>query len=172
MPDAVTGTNFYTSKIEYFKNELYYLGESDHQILYKYDFVNDSPITVDTLSLSTGATVVHALIKVNDKLVISKRLGSLQHEMFVLGNGGASSISEIVAKKLEVNPTLASDIISIDMESIKGNEQALIFDINAQLVSKLDVFNGQIDVSNLMASKYFGFIEEGNVLYRFQFVKI
>ena len=169
---AETGNSFYNSKIESYKDELYYIGESDYQILYKYDFEAESPVMIDTLSLRTGATVVHALIEVNDELVISKRFDFVQHEMFVIGDGSPSSLRALDAKELLVSPTLASDFISIEMESLIGNTEALIFNMNGQLVSKLDILNGQLDVSALMSSKYYGFVEQENKLYRFQFVKM
>ena len=172
LPGAETGSSFYNSKIEYYKNELYYIGESDYQILYKYDFDAESPVLVDTLSKRNGATVVHALIEVNDELVISKRFNNVQHEMFVLGDGTPSSLSKINAEELIVRPTLSSDFISIDFNNLRGDAQALIFDMNGQLVSKTIVPNGQLDISIFVSGKYYGFIEQDNKLYRFQFIKM
>lgn len=169
LPGAETGSSFYNSKIEYYQDELYYIGESDYQILYKYDFDAEIPVMVDTLSERNGATVVHALRAVNNELVISKRFNFVQHELFALGDGTISDLNELDTEELVVRPTLASSSITIDNI---GNTNALIFNVNGQLVSKLDIQKGQLDVSTLMSNKYYGIIEQDNKVYRFQFIKI
>jgi len=170
LEGANTGNFFYNSKFEFYNNEFYYIGESDYQILYKYDFVSNSPVLVDTLSERTGATVVHALREVNNELVISKRVGFLQHEPYVLGDGIVNNLQGIETEEVKVRPTVSSNMIYVDVPNI--NSKSLIYSADGTLISTLYVNNKELNISSLKAGSYFGILETEDKRYMYRFIKI
>ena len=160
--------------MKYYHEDFYYLSEDSHQILMKYDFDNNTAIAVDTLSINTGATVEHALEVVNNELVLSKRLGFLQHELYALGNGLVNGVADISIQYIEVYPSISNDIITLKMnESIFSTQNELVlYNANGQLVSKQSIASNRLDVSGLQASTYYGIIKTESDIYRIEFVKI
>jgi hypothetical protein len=175
LDNARTGSSFYDPKMEYYEGKFYYLAEEDHQLLMTYDFVNNTSVVVDTLSTVTGATVNHALVKVNDQLVISKRITPLQHELYVLGDGGPSAIHNLQITDLDVVPSISNSSITVNTNLIfSGSElEVSIFNNQGALVMTQKISNdGILTVSNLPTSTYYGVIKEENKAFRFKFIKI
>jgi hypothetical protein len=171
---GVTGSSYYNCKMKYYNNEFYYFSDDEYQLLMKYDFANNTSIVVDTLSKNTGATVVHALEVVNDELVISKRIGPLQHELYVIGDGLPNSIPDVNFIDLEVYPTISNSIITLTNRQLSahGNSDITIIDITGQVIGVQKIVNGAIDISSLPASRYFGLIRDESDFYRIEFIKI
>ena len=173
LPNSKTGSSFYLSKFLQFKNEFYYISESTHQLLNKYDFVNSSTTIVDTLSLNTGATVEHNLFEVNNRLVFSKRLGFIQHEPFVLGSGTSSTLVAPL-KKLLVYPTLAQDQIFIEVPEGESflNSKCYISD-NAGKIYYINITpENSFDISVLPKGNYQALLSSEKSNYVLKFIKI
>jgi hypothetical protein len=173
LPNSKTGSSFYSSKFFQFKNEFYYISQSTHQLLNKYNFVNASTTIVDTLSLRTGATVEHSLFEVNNRLVFSKRLGFLQHEPFVLGSGTSSTINASL-KKLIVYPTLAQNEIFVEAPEGESflNRQCYISDNAGKLYNINITPENSFDISSLPKGNYQGILSSEKSNYVLRFIKI
>ncbi len=173
LPNSKTGSSFYFSKFFQFKNEFYYISQSTHQLLNKYNFVNASSTVVDTLSLRTGATVEHSLFEVNNRLVFSKRLGFLQHEPFVLGSGTSSTLNASL-KKLIVYPTLAQNEIFVEAPEGESflNSQCYISD-NAGKMYNINITpENSFDISSLPKGNYQGILSSEKSNYVLRFIKM
>lgn len=172
LPDSFTGNSLYNNKFEIYKDEFYYISKSTHSILHKYDFVDETSITIDTLSTHTGATVDHALVTVGDHLVISKRPNPIGHELYVY-NAELNSVTNLSYTDLDAVPTLSSDFIELRQEGISfdKNTSTIIIDKNGKMYDSAEIRNGQIDIANYPSGMYFGIIEFGNELFRYTFIK-
>jgi hypothetical protein len=174
LDGALIGNFFYNCQMLWYQDEFYYLAKTDYTYLMKYDFENNEPIVVDSLSQSTGATIGHALESVNDQLVVSLREGFLQHELYVLGDGGVSSTSTVNMKQLEVYPTVANESITFafpDGLNTLNSGTVSIFNYAGRLVNVSNIKGHTLNVASLPAGTYLGIIEAKNERYRFQFVK-
>jgi hypothetical protein len=174
LDGALIGDFFYNCKVLWYQDEFYYLSRGEYTNLMKYDFDNNEPVFVDSLSLSTGATIAHALESVNDELVVSRREGFIQHELYVLGEGGVSSTSALHARQLNVYPTVARETITLDLPQGAGifnGEQVAIYHYDGRLLSTAPINGHEINVASLPAGIYLGFVQVENETYRFQFVK-
>lgn len=174
-PSADIGSFFYDTRILEFDNEVYYIKKDEHYLLQKIDQETMNPITVDTLGVYTGATVVFGLEQVNDKLVYSRRIGNLQHELFVYDPDGTSNLNETVTEELSIYPTLAIDHIQINMESIEAqNDNKIeIYHAHGAYIGNATIENDHtINVQNLPAGKYVGVINIDNKRYICKWIKI
>jgi len=169
-----TGNSFYSCEMVYYNDKFYYIAEDDYQLLMRYDFTLNEAIVVDTLSKSTGVTVEHALVEVQGNLVLSKRIGSKQHELYVLGDGVTNVSDQIQVQDLEIYPTVSEESITINSNIFTNmpNQEVSLFDINGRVVGTRQFSNGILDISDLSKSKYFGIIRTDGQLYRIQFIKI
>ncbi len=174
LNNATTGNSFYGCKMEYFNNEFYYIAEDDYQLLMKYDFTADEPVVVDTLSIKTGTTVSHALQKVKGQLVLSKRIGFQQHELYALGNGISNTVQNIELIELKANPTISENSVRINTLAISSKREfdVLIYDISGGIVDVRQLSNGILNIQDLPKSQYFGIIKEGGKVYKVRFVKM
>jgi hypothetical protein len=173
LPNSDTGKNFYSSKFLSFKDEFYYIKENTHQLLMKYDFFTKTSKVIDSLSLDTGATVNHNLFEVNGRLVFSKRLGFLQHEPFVLGDG-TTSVNETKVRFVDVWPVPAQNEITISLPSrtLKENENFTVTDMYGRVFSLTSGADNNIDITNLPSGLYFGFLNTNFESFRIKFVKV
>ena len=171
---ALIGDFFYNCKMLWFQDEFYYLAKTDYTYLMKYDFENNQPVMVDSLSVTTGATIGHALESVNDNLVVSIREGFLQHELYVLGDGGVLAASDVPIKELDAYPTIANEYISLNapdgLDVLNGKEVS-IFNYLGQLANMLSINDHKINVANLPTGTYQGVIKADNEIYKFRFIK-
>lgn len=174
LENGITGSSFYNCKMKSYKGEFYYLSEDSHQLLMKYDFDNNTSVVVDTLSVNTGATVVHALEVVNDELVISKRIDFLQHEMYALGDGLSSNVAYLNINKVDVYPSVSSSTITLKIDPLVISKQyeLFIYDMNGNLVCRQKLVADKLDISSIPTSKYVGLIKSETQIYRFDFLKI
>ena len=174
LPNAPTGRNFYNCKMLDYNDEFYYLSEDEHVTLMKYDFAAEAPILVDTLSVVTGATVVHDLDEVNGELIFSKRLGFLQHEPFVLGNGGTTSTVTVPVEELAVAPTIATDYVTITGVGTVQSKLGMVQIVNTagQSYGAFAIDTNRLHIGELPAGRYYGTVSDGAVLYRLSFVKL
>lgn len=173
LPNSETGTNFYDSKFISYKDEFYFLKENSHQLLMKYDFNTQTAKTIDSLSLNTGATVIHNLFSVKGNLVFSKRLGFLQHEPFVLG-AGTTSTKDLNVEFLAVFPVPAQNEINLDipLEDYAGNYTCRIINMSSNDSQSCLVSNNRLEISHLSTGSYIGEVIVGSQNYFFKFVKI
>jgi hypothetical protein len=139
----------------------------------KYDFNTQTAKTIDSLSLNTGATVIHNLFSVKGNLVFSKRLGFLQHEPFVLG-AGTTSTKDLNVEFLAVFPVPAQNEINLDipLEDYAGNYTCRIINMSSNASQSCLVSNNRLEISHLSTGSYIGEVIVGSQNYFFKFVKI
>lgn len=172
LPGTFTGDSFYDNKFEVYKDEFYYISKTTHSVLHKYDFDNDMPVVIDTLSTHTGASVNHALVAIGDHLVISKRPTPIGHELYVY-NSEATGVTNLSYTNLEVLPTIAENQIQLRKEGVlfQENGEVQIIDMNGKQNVTLLMDNGQIDVSNFSKGMYVGVLSIADEVFKFTFLK-
>ena len=173
LNNAPTGESFYSNRFEVHQGNFYYIQNTPtNQVLNRYNFTTDQPKVVDTLSTYTGATVEHGLVSLGDKLVISKRVGNFNHELYVLNN--TTAVTNLKQNIIEVEPTITQSILRLKMDdnSALSNSEVLIYGLSGTTQIKCKVEGGMIDVSSLLPGKYVGMIMNENIIYKFSFVKI
>lgn len=163
------GNSNYNSKIEVFNNNLYYISSTPSQLLNKYNFTTNSPEIVDTLSIYTGAAITHALKSFNGKLLISKRIGQIQHELFIYEEG-ISSIKDKIVNTLKVVPSLANEEIYITGTDESLNSLTLYNNSGIPVTAKL--LENKINISHLPQGNYTGVVQSDKNIYHIKFIKI
>lgn len=174
LQDALVGNFFYHCKMLWYEGEFYYLTRGDFTKLMKYDFNANQPVEVHSLSETTGATIGHALEEVNGNLVASIREGFIQHELYVSGDGGVSSTSNLVVNELEVYPTIVNESINLvaaDQSDLFNGTNVKILNQQGQIVNVVNIKNNSILTGDIPAGIYIGVLEAEGEMYRFQFVK-
>ncbi|KAA3620847.1 MAG: T9SS C-terminal target domain-containing protein [Bacteroidetes bacterium] len=174
LPGALTGLFHYNCKMVWYQDEFYYLNRGDYTVLMKYNFNTNEPEEVHTLSETTGATIGHALEVVNDELVASIREGFIQHELYVAGDGGVSSTSNINVKQLEAYPTIANEFITLGTTedlNIFNDVEVTIIDSFGKVARVSTMQSDRMNVADLTAGVYVGIISLEGEVYQFRFVK-
>lgn len=174
LPGSEIGNFFYGARFAEYEDDLYFIAQSEYHLLKKYDFDNNEPITMDTLATVTGATVNHALVNVNDNLVISRRPMPIGHELYVLNTSFNTSImNDIVVTDLKVVPTISSTTVQLHLDHSRfSHDQAInLVDMQGNKVSDMSIKDGVLDIRKLAAGMYIGFVEVENTIYRFKILK-
>ena len=173
LPQADIGAGFLNSKFLEYNNDFYYIAtDNQENFLYKYDFVNEEPILINVLSEVTGATVVHALEKVQDRLVSSIRFDLLQHEL-AFCSGTIDGIIEPKFTELSVFPSPSSDYLIIDGLDKTGTQNDIkIFNaVGEMMIIRTTDTHGKMNVSDLVAGLYYGSFTMDEESFVFRFVK-
>lgn len=169
LSNSGIGNSNYNSKIEVHNNDLYYISASPTQLLNKYNFTTNSPEIVDTLSVYTGATVIHALKSINGKLLISKRIGSIQHELFIYEDK-SSSVKDKYHNALKVLPSIANEEIYISGTSEKITNLTLYN--NGGIPFSVKLVDNKANISHLPQGNYTGVVNCEKNIYFIKFIKI
>ena len=172
LPDAEIGTNFYSSRIVSYHDEIYYTKrEHPSTFLRKFNPASGQTTVIDTVAVKNGSyTIGNALEIVNDVLITSRYSQPKGHELYYLDGTSSTIFPSSQLPQIAVYPNPGIDFIHFDTAG-NGDEQVSIYDLSGKLVLSTLIVNKQVNIQSLHPGAYNGIYKNSDSVQSFRFTK-